>query len=253
MWSWCSKSWDNIPNAIPNPKPNWVLKGHKHPFHKSTRQLVRLLHLLPWLELWANKAQVKVTLLYGSKDLWGPWVPQWESCSGFQAQPHGFQDIWHILSSSCDTPGQLPWNQHKANDNRNNLSAQSRAACESLPPRLNCRSVLGDVRTEPHNSRNRAHASLGGYPKTAGTTAEHNNSPGIRCKWCFLRAHVPWSQWPARFSVTETIGPHPQVEFLQKHLQIFSILLIIFVHQKPHIPSQWVNFIWSKMIRKINP
>lgn len=57
-----------------------------------------------------------VTLLYGNKGLWEPWVPQSESCFDSQEQLRDFQGIWHILSSSCGILEQLPWNQHKAND-----------------------------------------------------------------------------------------------------------------------------------------
>lgn len=100
---------------------NCVHKGHKCPFLKFTWQYVELLPLMPWLKFIETRSKSKtVILLYGNKDLWGPWVPQWESCFGFQAQPHDFQDIWHTPSSFCDIPGQLPWNQHKANNYRYN-------------------------------------------------------------------------------------------------------------------------------------
>lgn len=134
-----------------------------------------------------------VTLLYGNKDLLGPWVPQWESCFGFQAQPHDFQDIWHILSSSCDTPGQLPWNQHKANDSGTTSQHNPEGLGELRAPKLNSQSSLGKVCTKPHNKCAQAHAFLEGDSKKTRITQEQSLcTNSIHGKQCVLRAHIPW-------------------------------------------------------------
>lgn len=67
---------------------------------------------------------VRVILACGSRCLWELWAPLWESCSGFPAQPHDSPNIWHILSSFCDTRAPPPYNMQIKGQTRTRASIQ---------------------------------------------------------------------------------------------------------------------------------
>lgn len=127
MWRlWCSLNFGTTPKTFrKHLRTTRITRATHCPFLNGHMAICRIASSHALINVHSKKVhgQVLFTLLYGNKDLWGPWVPQWESCFDFQAQPHGFRDIWHTPSSSCDTREQLPWNQHKANDYRSSYNA----------------------------------------------------------------------------------------------------------------------------------
>lgn len=224
-------------------KPNWVLKGHWGPFHKSFHKAISSMAAPPALIRVQSKqgpSQRQLLCFMAIKIFEGLEFLNEGLVLVFKHSHAVFKtlDIFFLLPATL--PGSFP-----GTNTRQVTRGTTSQRSPERPPGPNRQAVLGQLWTERHGTT----AVTKHVPGRVATLSQQerwhsDNWPGICGTRCFLRVHSPWSQGPERFSA-KTIGTHPHMNSYriqqQQKWQVCSILLTIFVHQKPHVLSR-VNF-----------
>lgn len=187
-------------------KPNWVLKGHWGPFHKSFHMAVSSMAAPPALIRVQSKqgpSQRQLLCFMAIKIFEGLEFLNEGLVLVFKHSHAVFKtlDIFFLLPATL--PGSFP------GTNTRQVTRGTTSQCSpEWPP--------GSAARWSSVSRcDQARAWACGHPQPARAMAERQLARHLWYK-VFPRAHGPWSQGPERFSVTKMIGTHPHMTFYQK-------------------------------------
>lgn len=151
-------------------KPNWVLKGHRGPFHKSFHMAISSMAAPPALIRVQSKqgpSQRQLLCFMAIKIFEGLEFLNEGLVLVFKHSHAVFKtlDIFFLLPATL--PGSFPGTNTRQ-VTRGTISQRS----PERPPGLNHQAVLGQVWREPHDSCDQARAWACGHPQPAGAMAE---------------------------------------------------------------------------------